>query len=154
METSTITSIKKEILVGTSQETAFKVFTEKMDLWWPKTHHVGKTPMTGSVLEPGTNGRWYTTHEDGCEMNVGHVLNWNPYSLLVLNWQLGADYQFHPELVTEVEEQFIPQNNQSTLVKFEHKNLHRIGEDGKAVNEMDGGWGYILDLYKKIAEQP
>lgn len=154
METATITSIKKEVLVGASQETAFKVFTEKMDLWWPKSHHVGKTPMTHSVLEPGINGRWYTTHEDGSEINVGHVLKWNPYDLVVLNWQLGADYQFNSELVTEVAVQFIPRGDKSTLVKFEHKNLDRMGEGGKVVNEMDGGWGYILALYKGIVEQP
>jgi len=153
MATTTIASIKKEVLVGATQETAFKVFTEKMGIWWPKAYHVGKTPMTGSVVEPGVNGRWYSTHEDGSEVNIGHVMTWNPFDLVVLNWQLGADYQFHPDLVTEVEVRFIPQGDQSTLVKFEHKNLHRMGEGGKAVDEMDNGWGYILELYKTVAEE-
>jgi hypothetical protein len=152
MATTTIASIKKEVLVGATQETAFKVFTEKIDLWWPKAYHVGKTPLTGFVLEPGINGRWYSTHEDGSEVNIGHVLTWDPFDLLVLNWQLGADYQFHPEQVTEVEVQFIPQGDLSTLVRFEHKNLHRMGEGGKAVNEMDAGWGFILSLYKDLVE--
>ncbi len=54
-------SIKKELLVNVSQETAFRVFSQKMDAWWPRSHHVGKTPMVAMVLEPKAKGRWYST---------------------------------------------------------------------------------------------
>jgi hypothetical protein len=74
-----MTSIKKELIVEASQATAFKVFTEKMDVWWPRTHHIGITPMTEMVLEPALNGRWYSRHEDGSEANVGYILKWDPH---------------------------------------------------------------------------
>ena len=45
MNNSEIATIKKEVIVEASQATAFKVFSEKMDLWWPRTHHIGKAPM-------------------------------------------------------------------------------------------------------------
>jgi hypothetical protein len=151
MEAIKLMTIKKELLVQASQRTAFEVFTEQMNSWWPREYHVGKCPMTELVLEPGVNGRWYSRHEDGSECMVGHVLTWDPYGLLVLNWQLGADFQFHPKLVTEVNVEFIPQGA-ATLVKMEHRHLDRMGDGPKAVNEMDGGWGRILQFYKTVAE--
>ena len=52
-----IPNIKKELIVTAPQDTCFKVFTQKMDAWWPKTHHVGKCPMVEMILEPGEGGR-------------------------------------------------------------------------------------------------
>lgn len=147
MNTLTIESIKKEVIVEASQATAFKVFTEKMDLWWPRTHHIGKSPMTELVLEPGLQGRWYSKHEDGSEADCGYVLRWEPNGLLVLAWQINGDFQYDPKLVTEVEVQFIPEDTQTTKVKLEHKNLDRIGA-GKTIESMNEGWGKILELYK------
>lgn len=146
--TMSIESIKKELLVEASQATAFKVFTEKMDLWWPSTHHIGKSPMTEMALEPGLNGRWYSKHEDGSEANVGYVMQWQPHDLLILAWQINGDFQYDPELITEVEVHFIAEGLKTTKIKFEHKNLTRLG-GSKVLESMDEGWGYILDLYKK-----
>ena len=140
-------SIKKELIVEASQATAFKVFTEQMDLWWPASHHIGKTPVIRTVLEPYVKGRWYTQHEDGSENNVGHVLNWDPYELLILIWQINGDYQFDPGLFTEVEVHFIPESPKITRIKFEHRNLDRL-RGSKVVESMDEGWGWILELYK------
>ena len=144
--------IKKELVIEASQEKAFKVFTEKMDLWWPRTHHIGATPMTEIVVEPGVNGRWYSKHEDGSEVEVGKVLTWDPYGLLVLGWQINGEFKYIPDLITEVEVQFIAEGPKITRVKFEHKNLDRLGS-GKHVDSMDEGWGYIMDLYKSTVSQ-
>ncbi len=141
--------IRKELLVNASGETAFRVFTEKMDLWWPRTHHIGKSPMTELVLEAGVQGRWYSIHEDGSECNVGHVLQWEPGNRLVLAWQINGDFQYDPLLITEVEVQFIPVDEDKTLIKFEHRNLHKRG-GGKAIESMNHGWGMILGLYKQL----
>ena len=144
-----IEPIKKEVLVEASQETAFRIFTEKMDAWWPRSHHVGSSPMIAFVLEPKANGRWYTCHEDGSEVNVGYVLGWNPYSHLLLNWQINGEYKCDPELTTEVEVRFIPEGPKYTRVKFEHRNLERM-RGVKALAEMNEGWGIILELYKNF----
>jgi len=151
MEVINMTSIKKELLVGASQATAFKVFTEKMDLWWPRTHHVGTCPMTELVLEAKPSGRWYSKHEDGSEVNVGYVMTYDPYGLFVLAWQVNGDFKYDPELVTEVEVQFIPEGEKQTRVIMEHKDLQKLG-GGKAVESMDQGWWMILQLYKNQAE--
>ncbi|MHA4808458.1 SRPBCC family protein [Flavitalea flava] len=135
-----------------SQETAFNVFTRKMGLWWPKSHHTGSCPMIELVLEPGLNGRWYSRHEDGSEVNVGHVLIWAPHGKLVLNWQINGDFKYDPELTTEVEIQFIAKGPKKTLVTLEHRDLERLSGD-KTIAMMDEGWGMIINLYKDLTNQ-
>lgn len=147
-----IPNIRKELFVAASQETCFTVFTQKMDTWWPRDHHVGQCPMREMVLESGKDGRWFTIHEDGSEVNVGFVLTWHPYDLLVLNWQIDANFQYDPKVVTEVEVKFIAEGPNATRVLMEHKDLDCLGEGGKAIESMDVGWSMILNLYKNIAE--
>lgn len=153
MNTASIQSIKKELAVAASQETAFNVFTGKINLWWPNTHHIGSCPMTEMVLEPGLNGRWYSKHDDGSEANVGYVLKWDPYAGLTLAWQINGDFKYDPAIISEVELRFIPIGPDKTTVKFEHRNLDLLGGGKKVVDDMDGGWQMILELYKKIAEK-
>ncbi|MGN6637446.1 MAG: SRPBCC family protein [Mucilaginibacter sp.] len=148
-----IANIRKEVVVEASQQVAFDVFTQKMDLWWPKTHHIGKTPMVESVLAHGVKGRWYSKHEDGSKVNVGHVLAWDPYGRLILAWQINGEYQYQPDLITEVEVNFIPEGPKTTRVKFEHRNLDRLAGGSKAIAEMDEGWRYIMNLYKRVADE-
>jgi hypothetical protein len=143
-----IAPIKKEVQVAASQEIAFNVFTAKMAAWWPRTHHVGMSPMVSFILEPHVNGRWYTCHEDGSEVNIGFVLVWEPYSRVILNWQVNADFKCDPNVNTEIEVQFIPEGPTKTLVKLEHRNLERLGGGEKTVEAMDRGWGMILGLYQ------
>jgi len=147
-----IPDINKELVVAAAKETCFKVFTQKMDAWWPRTHHVGKCPMTAMVLEPGEGGRWYSKHEDGSEVSVGSVLTWNPFDLLVLNWQIDANFQCDPSIVSEVEVHFIAEGPKSTRVLMQHKNLDRLGEGKKVIESMDEGWGVILNLFQNVAE--
>jgi hypothetical protein len=148
----TITTIKKELHLNASQQTCFNVFTKKMDAWWPKTHHVGSAPLVETVLEPKLGGRWYTKHEDGSESMVGHVLTWDPYSLLILNWQIDGNFQCDPELRTEVEIRFISEGPAQTRIEFEHRNLDKLAGGTKIINDMDNGWGMILDMYKNLTE--
>lgn len=152
METINLTSIKKEFVVEASQQTAFEVFTQKIDLWWPRSHHIGSSDMTEMVVEPRVGGRWYSKHTDGSEANTGYVLTYQPYDLLVLAWQIDGDFKCNPNLITEVVVAFIPESSKTTRVKFEHKDLHKLG-NGKVVESMDQGWGEIMNLYKQFADQ-
>ena len=141
-------SIKKELLVNTTQETAFRVFSQRMDAWWPRSHHVGKTPLLAMVLEPKGKGRWYSTHQGGEVCEVGRVESFEPNARLLLIWQLNGEFQFDANLRTEVEVRFVAKGPEQTLVLFEHRDLERLG---KSVDSMDHGWGMILDLFGKLA---
>ncbi|MBS1566382.1 MAG: SRPBCC domain-containing protein, partial [Bacteroidetes bacterium] len=142
------TTIRKEVLVAASQETAFTVFTQNIDMGWPKTHHIGKCPMVEAVIEGRQGGRWYSRHEDGTEADNGYVLRWDPYGQLILVWQIDGDFRYVPDLVTEVEVNFIPEGPKSTRVILEHRDLQKLMGGSKVIESMDQGWGTIMNLYK------
>jgi uncharacterized protein YndB with AHSA1/START domain len=152
---SIIEPIRKELVVAAPQERAFAVFTAGIDRWWPRQHHIGKSPLKRAVLEPRPGGRWYAESEDGSECDTGKVLTWDPPQRLVLAWQITAQWQYDPSFVTEVEVTFTAQGPKQTLVKFEHRNLERFGATAAALaKEMgsQGGWGTTLDSFARAAE--
>ncbi len=146
--------VRKKVLVNASQERAFQVFTQEIDTWWPRQHHIGKSPLKKAVLEAKPNGRWYATHEDGSESDTGKVLVWEPPRRIILAWQINASWQFDPTFVTEVEVTFVPDGSNKTWVELEHRNLDRFGETAKSLRDSidsPGGWTGILDEFAKAA---
>lgn len=152
---SVIEPVVKEFVVEASQERAFQVFTDGIDRWWPREHHIGKSPLKRAVIEPKLGGRWYAICQDDTECDTGKVLAWEPPRRLVLSWQLTLNWEFDPNFVTEVEVTFTAQGPKRTLVRFEHRNLERYGEGAPELRKQiaaQDGWGKTLDAYKRIAE--
>src|SRR5438270_11063973 len=102
--------VRKAITVGASLEDAFDVFTEEVDTWWPRTHHIGKSPMRRILIEGRAGGRCYTEQEDGTECDWGQVLVWEPPRRLILAWQITHVWGYQPDVAkaSEVEVRFIP----------------------------------------------
>jgi uncharacterized protein YndB with AHSA1/START domain len=144
-------AIRKTFTLRATPDTAFKVFTAGFGGWWPRTHYVGDSPLTGAVIEPRAGGRWYGEHEDGVERLWGEVLAWDLPGRVVLAWRLNADFAYDAALLTEVDVRFTAVGEGETRVDFEHRGLERFG-DGEAgvrtLGLMDGGWGLILDSFK------
>ena len=150
-----IAPVRKQVLVNASQERAFDLFTKGMSRWWPPTHSILKSPLKEYIVEPQQGGRWYAVGEDGSTAQTGYVIEWQPPRRVVLAWQLGADWQFDPALVTEVEVRFITESAQSTRVELEHRLLERMGDRSAQVRTMidaPGGWALCLEAFKKSAE--
>src|SRR5262249_19331185 len=124
---SSIEPVRKQVIVAASQERAFHVFTDGLDRWRPREHHIGKSPLKRAVLEPREGGRWYNLCEDDTECDVGRVLAWEPPRRLVLAWQLTADWQYDPSFVTEIEVTFNAEGPRKTRVELEHRDLERYG---------------------------
>src|ERR1700761_8900049 len=136
-------AIKKTVTVRATPEKAFEVFTAGFDRWWPRSHHIGASPLKEAVLEPGVGGRWFGRHEDGSEIPWGDVLAWEPPSHLVVAWRITGGWAYDPDLLTEVEVRFTDLGTGETRVDFEHRGLERLGGDDKAIQtrtSMDGGW--------------
>jgi uncharacterized protein YndB with AHSA1/START domain len=145
-------NIKKELTVEAPIERAFRVFTANMGTWWPKEHHIGKSPLADCIIEPRVEGRWYERCEDGSTCDWGKVLVWDPPNRLVLAWQLSHEFRYDPNLLTEVEVKFTALGAKQTRVDFEHRNLERFGAHAEKLGpEMTRGWGMILDQFGQQA---
>ena len=156
MTAAKMESVRKEVVVKASQQRAFQAFTEKMDGWWPRSHHIGKADLKQAVLETREGGRWYEIGVDGSECSWGKVLVWNPPARLVLAWQITAEWQYDPNFSTEVEVTFADEGPKLTRVTLEHRNIGRFGVKAEAMwssFDSDGGWGGMLVAFGKLAEE-
>ena len=158
--TESLPPVLKSIRVKATPDHAYRVFTSEMDSWWPRTHHIGASPMKRVVVEPHPQGAIYTDQEDGTICPWGTVLVWDPPHRFVMAWQVNPDWKFEPELskCSEVEVRFTPADDGTTLVELEHRNIQRHGgacaRMREAVNNPEGGWGGLLVLFAAKAEQP
>ena len=146
--------VRKSITVGANAQKAFTTFTERMGLWWPPTHSIGSAPFKEIVLEPRAGGRWFERAADGAECPWGHVIAFEPPRRLLLAWQLGADWKYDPNLITEVEVTFTPVGEKETRVELEHRNLERYGEAAQAVRDAvggDRGWTTVMARFAEAA---
>jgi len=150
-----IAPVRKSVVVDASPSQAFAVFTAGIDRWWPKSHGIGATPIRESVIEPFVGGRWYTRHEDGSDIVIGHVRVWQPAERLVVSWEVSADWKPDPRpaFTSEVEVRFAADAGGGTRVELEHRNFESLGAaSGEKMRKgVDGGWPHLLDLYAKEA---
>jgi uncharacterized protein YndB with AHSA1/START domain len=150
-----IAPVRKTVVVAASPERAFALFTAGIDRWWPKSHGIGATPPRESIIEPFVGGRWYTRHEDGTDVVVGHVRVWQPAERFVVSWEISADWK--PEarsaFASEVEVRFAPEPGGGTRVELEHRDFERMGAapGEKMRNDVDGGWPMLLERFAKEA---
>lgn len=149
-----MTSIRKQIMVETSQQRAFRTFTEGMDRWWPRDHHIGPSPLERMIVEPRAGGRWYSICKDGSEIDVGRVVAWEPPQRLVLTWQITAQWQYDAAFSTEVEVGFFAEGPRRTRVELEHRQLERFGGDVEAMQkafDSDQAWVASLQAFAGAA---
>lgn len=147
-----IDAVRKSVTVKVDQARAFQVFTEELDSWWPRTHHIGKSPMTRALIEGRQGGRCYAEQEDGTTCDWGTVLAWDPPKRLVLAWQVTPEWGYEPDLAraSEVEVRFTPVDARTTRVDLEHRHFERHGAGGAAMRtavDSANGWGTLLDLF-------
>ncbi len=151
-----IEPVCKSIRVKASAEKAFRIFTQEMDTWWPRTHHIGNSPMKRVVVEGKPGGRIYTEQEDGTVCPWASVRTWAPPNLFVMVWQVSPEWQYEPniERCSEVEVRFTPVDDGTTLVELEHRGIQRHAGACAAMREQvnaEGGWGSLLGMFAKKA---
>lgn len=144
--------VRKSITVRASVQQAFEIFTEDFDSWWPRSHHIGSSPMRKAIIESRLGGRCYSEQIDGTECDWGQVLAWEPPHRLVIAWQIGGDWKYEPDLAksSEVDIRFSAQPDGRTLVSLEHRHLDRAGASAGAMRaalESPNGWGGMLELF-------
>lgn len=161
--TNTVTEItdmpvRKSILVQASAQRAFQVFTEGMDSWWPRSHHIGNSPMTRAVVEGRVGGRCYSQQENGTECDWASVLVWEPPHRFVMAWQVTPEWKYEPDLAksSEVEVRFTGEPGGQTRVDLEHRYFARHGAGGDSMRKQvggPGGWSSLLEAFTPRVEQ-
>jgi len=149
-------SVRKVMSVKAPPQVAWRVFTERMGTWWPLGEYkIGKVKAIDALIEPRVGGRWYEIGEDGSESDWGSVLVWEPISRLVLSYDITADWQYDPNLKTELELRFVPDGANRTRVELEHRRLDRYGarrDEMRAIFDTQGDWGKLLERFARLAE--
>jgi len=144
--------VRRTIRVKATPDRAFRVFAEQMGSWWPKTHHIGKSPMVDIVVEGRPGGAIYTLQEDGTHCPWASVQVWDPPHRFVFWWQVTHTWGYQPlvEQCSEVEILFTPADDGTTLVELEHRGFERHGLGGAEMHAAvgaEGGWNGVLALY-------
>ncbi len=137
--------IRRQVVVPSSVEVAFDVFTEEIALWWPLEDHsvYGKGGdvafRDGRLVERAADG-------DG-EAVWGTVLDWQPPHRLRLTWHPGAG----ADRASEVEVRFAAITDDQTLVTLEHSGWERLPNPGDAREEYGRGWPAVIGSYARRA---
>ncbi len=149
--------VRKSVTVNASAEHAFRVFTEGFDTWWPRSHHIGSSPMEKAIVEGRAGGRLYSRQVDGTDCDWGRVLVWEPPRRVVFAWQITPEWKYEPDMSrsSEVEITFTPDGG-ATRVDLEHRHFERHGAGAAAMRDAvdsPGGWGGLLKMFVERAEQ-
>lgn len=155
--TSTDLPVEKSVTVRARPERAFEIFTHELDSWWPRSHHIGKSPMRRAIIEERAGGRCYTEQEDGTECDWGQILVWDPPRRFVMAWQITHEWGYEPSLAksSEVDVAFVPVAG-GTRVDLVHRFFSRHGAGAESMRQAVGapnGWTGLLELFAERANQ-
>lgn len=129
----------KTIDVPCDQRTAFRIFTEDMNRWWPKDRN-SVSAMAGETarevrLEPRIGGALTEIGHDGTRHSWGSVLAWDPFARLSLNWHINRPVSE----ATRVDVDFAPQRS-GTRVTLRHHGWEALGDEAQKMRDgYDGG---------------
>ena len=151
--------VRKSIVVRATPAQAFDIFTADFDSWWPRSHHIGKSPMTKAIIEGRQGGRCYCEQEDGAECDWGSVLAWDPPHRFVIAWQIAGNWEFEPDVSrsSEVEIRFTAESGgKKTRVDLEHRFFDRMTSGAEAMRagvDAEGGWVTLLRTFAVRVDQ-
>lgn len=149
------TYVRTSITVQAPIERAFRVFTEGIDTWWSRDHHLIADRFDHMVFEPRVGGHIYDVGVDGSECRWSRVLAYEPPTRVVFSWDINLTWQLEhdPEKTSEVEVRFTPEGPDRTRVELEHRHIDRHGEGWEKMRDAVGspnGWN--LEGFAAAAE--
>ena len=153
------TAVNTSIVVDAPVDHAFAVFTEDMDSWWPKEHHIMEAPLARMMFEAKEGGHIYDVGTDGSEFRWARVLAYEPPHRIVFSWDITTQWQIEtdPARASEVEVRFVADGPARTRVELEHRHIDRHGEGWESMRDAvgsDGGWNVGLRGFaQRLAEE-
>lgn len=156
MSPSAAEPVRKQIVVNTGVERAFRLFVDQFDAIKPREHNLLAVPIAETVFEPRVGGHIYDVGVDGSRCEWSRVLAYDPPTRVVFSWDIGPTWQLEtdPATTSEVEVRFIAESADRTRVELEHRHLERHGTGWRAVADGiggDAGWPLYLSRYAELA---
>jgi uncharacterized protein YndB with AHSA1/START domain len=141
--------VRKTVFVHCDPESAFRVWTEQINAWWPKSHSLSGDPATTVHLESRQGGRLYERTSEGVEHEWGEVTAWDPPHHFAYRWYLGSG-QEKPTLVNV---HFTAHEAGSTRVEVVHRGPELIGDLwSRNSSRYSGAWDNLLPAYVAAAD--
>jgi len=141
-----------EVTTKKKPQAAFDFFTQQMHQFWPQNHSIGEGERSALIVEMHEGGRWYEVC-GGQECDWGKVIELVPGKNILFAWHLNADWEFDPNVYTEVLVEFAPSEN-GTKVRLTHSKLERFGSNASKMRESlgaSGGWPEIIGAFAENA---
>jgi uncharacterized protein YndB with AHSA1/START domain len=150
--------VRKHVVVNAAITQAFTAFTERFGDFKPPEHNLLQAPIAETVFEPRAGGHIYDRATDGSECRWARILAYEPPHRVVFSWDISPQWELEidPELTSEVEVRFVPEDENRTRVELEHRHLDRHGPGWQAVGggvDGDQGWPLYLARYAALFEQ-
>ena len=134
---------------------AFRLFTERLDTWWPmSTHSIGASEDNADPVavrfEGRVGGRVLEILSDGREYAWAEVIAWNPPERFVLAWHPNID----PTAASILEVRFTPHGDDATTLYLEHRGWEEFGERGLDLRgQYEPGWDFVLGGYESASAE-
>ena len=135
--------LTRTIALNCGIDHAFNVFTDKIDLWWPRghrKHREGTLRIAGDTL--------IDRSPDGSEWTMAVVAAIDPPSLLRLDWFPGSS-----GAPTEVEVRFNGNDCRTEIVVTHRPLPDSISIWPQRVEMFESGWSTVLPALKSYIEE-
>ena len=136
---SNLPPIRREVVVAASPAVAFRVFTERIGVWWPLAEH-SVFGAGGSVSFAAD--RIVEVAPDGRTSVWGTVTEWRPGRALRFTWHPGRT----ADRAGQVKVTFTAAGD-ATLVTLTHDGWEAYADPLAAREEYDHGWPTVLGSY-------
>jgi uncharacterized protein YndB with AHSA1/START domain len=149
------TAVRCSIDVAADAERAFAVFTDGMDGWWIREHHVQAGELRRVAVEPEVGGRLLEENDAGDVCVWGRVLTWDPPRTFAFSWLIGTDFGVPaPDApASRVTVTFTPIDT-GTRVDLVHDRLDAHGRGWEQLRSSvgsEGGWPNLLRHFATAA---
>ena len=148
------TVVRTTVEVPVPPDRAFTVFTEGLDTWWNRGHHLLDGELAAVGMEPRVGGAVWERMTDGRTCEWGSVLRWEPGTEVAFSWRIGADFAVPaPDApASRVTVTFTPVAG-GTRVELVHDRLDRHGDGWERLRDSvggSGGWTGHLTAFGRV----
>ena len=147
--------IIKTIDVPCSQKTAFDVFLNQMDSWWPldrfTTSAMRGAPARSIRVEARQGGNIVEIGSDDTETSWGTIKSYDPHGFLSMNFHVPQpDEKVDARSLVEV--RFTELGDEQTQVQLTQSNWEALGDMAEAMHGgYSGAWVMIFEQAYKSA---